>query len=153
MPLKITAENYDKYKMVFAIIWKHVSATLHPAMVEKQSPIKFLNELEQQNRAMATRSLKMGLNDSLKMVTLLSAGKVLEMDADLKHNSLPSIESLTSVFTVTIRKALQKKRITTENEYYLVKEHLLTSDDELAEGDREVLYQYLEAFELAKSSK
>ncbi|HVU98422.1 MAG TPA: hypothetical protein VHE34_24525 [Puia sp.] len=102
---------------------------------------------------MATRSLKMGLNDSLKMVTLLSAGKVLEMDADLKHNSLPSIESLTSVFTVTIRKALQKKRITTENEYYLVKEHLLTSDDELAEGDREVLYQYLEAFELAKSSK
>lgn len=153
MPLKITAENYDEYKMVFAIIWKHISATLHPAMVEKQSPIKFLNELEQQNKTMATRSLRMGLNDSLKMVTLLSAGNVLEIDADLKHNSLPSIETLTSVFTITIRKVLQKKGIMTENEYYLVKEHLMTSDDELAEGDRDRLYQYLEAFELAKPAK
>jgi hypothetical protein len=124
---------------------------LHPDIVKNANPIDFLNALEQKSSALARRGLSAGLSDSLSALKHMSLGMLQEIDADLKKNNLPSVAMLTSLVKSTILKALKKKKISTENEYYMIKEFLMTQDDELTEDERTLLFQYLETFELTKN--
>jgi hypothetical protein len=151
MPLKINDTNYSEYKKVFEIICRHQLSLLPPNVVQIANPIDVLNAMEQKSSILARRGLRAGLSDSLSALNHLSAGMLQKIDADLKKNNLPSVAVLTSVVKNTMRKVLKKKRISAANEYYMIKEFLMAPDGDLSEHDRNLLYQYLEEFELTKS--
>lgn len=149
MTLKINEANYPQYKKVFEIIWSHESTLYPPAALKNADPVEILNSWEQKSMALARRGLRAGLNDALVSLRELPDGMLREIDLDLKKNNLPSLAILTSIVKKTIRKVLKDKKISKENEYYMVKEFLMSPENELTEDERTLLYQYLEAFELA----
>ena len=148
MTLKIDDSNYNEYKKVFEILWDHQSKIWRLDRLEGvPGPLEMINAREQESKALAKRSLKMGLNDLLVTVKHLSAATWQAIDTDLKKHNLPSIAELTGSVIKTIQKVLKRKKIATENEYYLVKEFMMfPEDDQLTEEERTLLYEYLDTF-------
>jgi len=147
MPFSINDQNYQDYKRIYEIIWKHKSKYFSPELIEYNSPIDVLNGWEKKSKQLAKRGLKEGLRDTLSMIKEFPAELKNSIDQDLEKNKLPGLLKLQSVVKDTIGTVMKRGSIKNLDEYYIVKEIVIDQTSELSEQDRGRLFQFMGGFE------
>lgn len=150
MALKITDENYEPLKKVFAIICNH---TIDPQRITPDTdPILILNSWEKMSRSLAKKGLKESLRDSISSLTYYPPNVIAQISADLEQENLPSINQLLAVIRDTVKKVLSTRSIRTLDQYYIIKELIDDTASEIGLEDRRQLSRCLEDFEQTRSA-
>lgn len=147
MAIKITKENYQKYKAIYEIFWNHYSLFLPPDIWNNASPIDFLNKLELKSPSLARRSLQSGIADLVFLAERLPRETLEAIDRDLQAKALPPFEMFKREVSDTPGKVLKRGKIKNLDEYYIIKEYECDMSNDLTEHDRKVLADCLFAFE------
>jgi hypothetical protein len=147
MSIKITDENYQRYKELFQVFWSHYSLLL-PTQSAGPSPIDVLNRFESKGKSFAKRSLQSGIGDLVFMAQDLPSSTIQAIDNDLKAKGLPDFTSFKNNILDTRSKVLKRGKIKNLDEYYIVQEIVSDMSKELNEDERELLSLYLGKFEM-----
>ena len=137
--LKINDDNYDYYKGIFSVIWKHTAKNLDPEIVELNSPIDVLSEWELKSKSLAKKGLKEGLRDILSGMSDLSDESLQELDKLLKAENYPGLMTMVAQIKETPKKVIDRGKINSRDEYYIIKEVLDDMESGLSNADRIVL--------------
>lgn len=117
-----------------------IPSEVHPRFVAQQI-------LRQRGLPSALRGARQAVNDLLSQSSDLPPDDVSALDAALRDEGLPTLSELRRHYSSASRRILRRKRITTDVEYYMVKNLV----DDLASGvgnnDREQLIAMMEAYE------
>lgn len=146
--LKITSDNYDIYKKTLETIWFFVATKIlkiDPSM--ELSPLNGLNSWEKQSTSLARKILKAGLTDTLTMILDFPHEYKKELNDLLIKKELPSLFGLISIIKDTPQKVLNRKKITTLDEYYVIKNYLSNVDSHLSVEERIRLEEFISGFE------
>ena len=145
--LKITEQNYDVYRHVFCILWKHMSAKSGIGYDGAGSPIQALVQFELKSKAAAKKSLIMGLSDILTWISHAPMDLKENINNELLLNKLPGLGKLNAELKDVVSKVVKRGRIKNLDEYYLVKEMLDDVDSDISMEDRTKLNELFGAFE------
>ena len=112
-----------------------------------------LTDMEARSPAGAHRGLLMARNDLLEMTRDFGPDRVAAIDADLRARDLPTLSAVRAATWKTIPRVLQRGRIRTEVEYYLVVERVndVSEDDGLSVEARARLSELVAEFEARKA--
>ena len=112
-----------------------------------------LAEMEARSPALAHRGLLMARNDLLEMTRDFGPDRVRAVDAALRDRDLPTLSAVRAATWKTIPKVLQRGRIRSEAEYYLVVERVndVSEDDGLSVEARAGLGEMVAEFEARKA--
>ena len=145
--LKITDENYTYYKGIFKILWLFQAADMHIDPETEDSPINILNAWEKQNKSLAKKGLKTGLNDLLTMSMDFSKIKKKQLSDHLVSKDYPKFEQLISKIKNLPNKILKRGIIKNVDEYYVIKEFLADSNIDLTKTEFLQLSKILNSYE------
>jgi hypothetical protein len=137
--LKITVDNYDRYKRIFEILWNFQAQHLKFDPNSAASPINVLNAWELQSQSLARRGLKEGLNDTLSQMISLPNEYKNDIDSKLKAAGFETLNKLISTVKDVPIKVLKKGKIKNIDEYYIIKEVIADQAYEISSIDRERL--------------
>ncbi|MFZ1519367.1 MAG: hypothetical protein WAU11_11360 [Ignavibacteriaceae bacterium] len=153
MGFKITEENYETYKRVFAIIWRNTLKSINPDFANVSSPIfptEILEQWEKKDKKLALKGLKATLSDSLTNINHHRKDILEDIDKDLKEQNLPSLKILLAIIRDHVPKAIKRGKIKSQNEYYIFKELLDDTVSDLTEEERSQLSELMTAYETSK---
>lgn len=145
--LNITDDNYGRFKQVFELILKFIYRD-HPFLLESDaSPIKVLEEWEQQSMVKAKKGLKHGLADILSQLKELSDADKEVLNKKLLAEGLTSLWRLIATIAEIPAKVLKRGKIKNLDEWYVIKEVLDTVDSDITDAEREKLEKISSEFE------
>jgi hypothetical protein len=147
MGININSENYESYKRVFSIISKHFFKELSTILPAEQHPIAVLENWEAKSKSLAKKGLQSGLNDTLSSLKHCSRATLVEINCELEKENLPNLNTLLGSIQRTVRKIIAKRKISTLDEFYIVKEIVDDESSEISIADRGILSECLEEFE------
>lgn len=154
MKIQINDTNYNYYKKVYEIIWSHIKTSSPPEILHEDSdPVAMLNRWEQKSKSIAKRGLKAGIQDFVSSIKEFPQDLKSSIDKDLAANELPSLRDLQGIVKKTIVRVLNRKRINSLEEFYIVKEEVIDETSDLTADDRSLLDKLLTAFEFSKNKK
>lgn len=154
MKIQINDTNYSYYKSISEIIWSHYKTLFPPEFLNYESdPFAVLNRWEQKSMSIAKRSLKAGLQDLVSSIKEFPEDLKRSIDNDLAANDLPSLRDLQGAVKNTIARVLNRKKIKTLEEYYIVKEEVIDTTADMIDDVRHILNQLLIEFEFLKNKK
>ena len=154
MKIQINDINYSYYKGIYEIIWSHYKKLFPPEILNDDSdPILILNRWEQKSKSIAKRGLKAGLQDFVSSIKEFPEDLKSSIDNDLAANKLPSLRDLQGIVKKTIVRILNRKKINSLEEFYIVKEEVIDETSDLVDHDRSLLDKMLTEFEFSKSNK
>ncbi|MFD0792255.1 hypothetical protein ACFQZX_01425 [Mucilaginibacter litoreus] len=154
MPLKINKSNYNTYKKVYEVLWqykleayKREADSLH-VNLNLESPVKVLDEWENEGKVIVLKGLKLGLSDILFELSLIQDMQSLGiLDNKLKSLSLPGFFDLYAEVKNTVQVVLKRKTIKSYTEYYTVSELLSDTTANLPSKDLSILNDAISGFE------
>lgn len=154
MKIQINDTNYSYYKRIYEIIWSHYKILLPPEILNDDSdPVSILNRWEQKSKSIAKRGLKAGLQDFVSSIKEFPQDLKSSIDNDLIANELPSLRDLQGVVKKTIARVLNRKKINSLEEFYIVKEEVIDQTTDLVDDVRSMLDKLLTEFEYSKNKK
>ena len=148
--LKINKSNYHIYKKVFTLLWEFEAriAGIDPNV--SYSPVKVLNEWENENFSKAVKGLREGLRDTLTQFSDLPENFKNDLNQNLMNKELPGLNTLIAEIKNIPAKVLKKGRIKDLDEYYIIKEVLDNMDNDLSDFDRSRLLTIFGEYELGE---
>jgi len=154
LKIQINDTNYSYYKRIYEIIWSHYRKLLPPEILSDDSdPVSILNRWEQKSKSIAKRGLKEGLQDFVSSIKEFPQELKSSIDNDLAANELPSLRELQGIVQKTIIRVLNRKKINSLEEFYIVKEEVIDQTSELGDDVRSLLDKLLTEFEFSKNKK
>ena len=152
--IQINDTNYSYYKRIYEIIWSHYKTLFPPeALHDDSDPVSILHRWEQQSMSIAKRGLKTGLQDFVSSIREFPQELKSSIDNDLAANELPSLRDLQGVVKKTIARVLNRKKITSLEEFYIIKEEVIDETSDLGGDVRSILDKLLTEFEFSKNKK
>lgn len=153
--VKIDKANYQIYKKVFEIFWKHrltlmrsEASMLGLNINTIPSPIDILNESEQKSMSIALKGLKASYTDMFSMLRDAPRDFLTALDDDLKAHGLPGCFTLYAEVKDTLQKVLTRGIIRTTADYDFIVEILNDTTLPITFEEREVLNSCIVNFEL-----
>ena len=154
MSIHINDTNYSYYKRIYEIIWSHQRKLFPPEFLhEERDPVSILNKWEQNNKTIAKRGLKAGLQDFISSIKEFPQELKSSIDKDLAANEFPSLRDLQGIVKKIIAKVLKRKKINSLEEFYIVKEEVINETSELEVDARNLLDKLLTEFEFSNNKK
>lgn len=154
LKIQINDTNYSYYKKIFEIIWSHHKILFPPEMLHDDSdPVAILNRWEQESMSIAKRGLKAGLQDFVSGIKEFPPDLKRSIDNDLAANNLPSLRDVQGVVEQTIARVLNRRKINSLEEFYIVKEEVNDQTTDMIDDVRSILDKLLAEFEISKIKK
>jgi hypothetical protein len=116
-------------------------------------PVSTLNRWEQKSMSIAKRGLKAGLQDFISSIKEFPEDLKSSIDNDLTANGLPNLKDLQGVVKTTIARVLNRKKINSLEEFYIVKEEVIDQTTDMVGDVRSILDKLLTEFEISKNKK
>jgi polyhydroxyalkanoate synthesis regulator phasin len=138
-----TMIEYEDLKLFYSLLVDVVFDPMHIA--GEASPVRVLEKIEEENRSMAKRSLRMGISDAMTMLRDESPEAVSEFSERLASAGAPSIAMVRAHLSKRWNAIVEQGAIATDEQFYLVRE-LLDAPD-IPEKDRLKLVGMLDAYE------
>lgn len=113
-------------------------------------PVKYGEELEKKySKSQLLYGLKEAVNDEIKnIMDFKSPEQRRELDRRLKANHAPSLQEMLGRYFNKIRKIIERGKIRTAEEYYLVKELAIEMDsDVLTKSEHKKIQKIFEDYE------
>lgn len=156
MSFKINKDNYEIYKKVLDIYWRHLFKTMDSKL---QSEISGYSPIEAMNKA-ETEIPKSKLYSGLKQAIADSVSNMkdhpkfaADINEDLIANNLPSVQTLIGLVADSANKVLKRQKIKNIDEYYIIKELIDDTCSELTNDDRTLLSKLLADFETKTTTR
>ncbi|MCH5715674.1 hypothetical protein [Niabella hibiscisoli] len=154
MKIQINDTNYSYYKKICEIIWSHYKTLFPPEMLHDDSdPVAILNKWEQKSKSIAKRGLKAGLQDLVSNIKEFPPNLKRSIDKDLAANNLPSLRDLQGVVEKTIARVLNRRKINSLEEFYIVKEEVIDQTTDMVDDVRVCWVNYLQNLKFQKARK
>ncbi|MES2649276.1 MAG: hypothetical protein V4717_20525 [Bacteroidota bacterium] len=148
MKIQVNDINYAYYKKIYEIIWSHYRTIFPPEILSDESdPVLVLNRWEQKSKTIAKRGLTAGLQDLVSSIKEFPVDLKISIDEDLAANELPSLEDLQGIVKKIIAKVLNRQKINSLEEFYIVKEEVIDQTSDLINDVRSQLDKLLIEFE------
>lgn len=115
----VRAENYEQYRL-----WLASMVALTMPDVEAGSdvdPIRVLDETAETAPARAREGLGQAIGDVVEMTMNLSSDELTLIDQNLVAHGLPTLTELRLLFNKVVRRVMRRGSITSEAEYYLMR--------------------------------
>jgi CRISPR/Cas system CSM-associated protein Csm2 small subunit len=103
--------------------------------------------------SIAKRGLKAGLQDFISSIKEFPEDLKSSIDNDLTANGLPNLKDLQGVVKTTIARVLNRKKINSLEEFYIVKEEVIDQTTDMVGDVRSILDKLLTEFEISKNKK
>ena len=120
---------------------------------DDSDPVSILNRWEQKSKSIAKRGLKAGLQDFVSSIKEFPQDLKSSIDNDLAANELPSLRDLQGIVKKTIVRVLNRKKIKSLEEFYIVKEEVIDETSDIADEVRSLLDKLLTEFEFSKNER
>lgn len=134
--VKITNDNYAYYKKVAEVVWRF-QFKKYPVQIKEESlPQNVLHHWEDINMPLAKKMLQTGLADSLNELLDAPENYLEELNDDLCAINLPGLAILMTEISEVPAKVLQRGKIRSIQEWYVVKEMLDKTDSPLTAMER-----------------
>jgi hypothetical protein len=158
--IKIDDANYQLYRNVYAVFWKHYSGLLKAEAASQgvsindlPSPIEILADIEKRSKALALKSLRAGFTDMLSTLGNAPEGFKTALDLDLKALGLPGYFQLHAQVSNILPTVLKRHSIRSIEEYYFIVEILNDTTSAIRSEERTVLNTCVTDFELKQAGK
>jgi hypothetical protein len=147
--IKIDKANYDLYKKVYEVFWKHYSQ-----MVQTEATTQGINiDTEKQSMPLALKGLKAGIANMFLMLQHAPKEFKTALDSDLKAIKLPGYFKLYAEVKDLLPKVLKRESLSSVDEYYFVMEILNDTTSAITDEEREILNACVINFELKRGGK
>jgi hypothetical protein len=134
---KITNDNYAYYKKIAEVVWRFQFKSIPSGFInENNLPLDVLSRWEQKNMPLAKSGLKAGLIDSLCLLNDAPEEYLEKLNNELLESGLPGLALLMTEITEVPAKVLQRGKIRSIQEWYVVKEMLDKIDSPLTATER-----------------
>lgn len=118
--MKIAAADYAPLKRFFGWMTDRFM-TMPPGLAPDDRPLAVLERFEGRSIAMARNGLALALGDLLEMTGDLAPEQVVETDAALAAEGLPSLSEVRARFGRVVGGILSRARVRDEREYYALR--------------------------------
>lgn len=143
--MKIAPEEYEQLREWVAVVWPVVFSGIEIA--PEANPITVLDQIAAKSSAKARQGLAIGISDVIEDTMDWDQTAIADLDRRLLAADLPTFSDLRARFARVIQTILRRGRITSEREYYVVRNAV-----ERSGPDEERLWQMLAAYEVAATS-
>lgn len=145
--IRINDTNYEHYKKVFGVmidfIWKGM-------LKGPASPMSVIDQFKGESRAIAKKSLQVGLMDVLTSLKYVSTKDKLLLHQRLLDEGLGGLWLMLRISNNISAKVLERNKIRNLDEWYVIKEVLDDADSSLSESNRQKLNHLFSEFETGK---
>lgn len=140
--------DYDDLKLFYQTV---VETVFNPRHIEGEAhPVRVLAKIEQESRALARRSLRIGVSDAMAKLRDETPEAISELSKKLAAIGAPSIPMVRAYLSRKWAEIIKHGVIETEEQFYLVRE--LADDPNIAQKDRYKLMDMLEGYELKRQN-
>jgi hypothetical protein len=116
-------------------------------LAAKHRPIAALEELERMRPEKASEGLRMAINDCLEISRRWPAERVRAVDQEMQSAGVLTLSESRRRYSVAYSKILERAKITSEVDYYLVKGIRDSGSPDLSAKELATLDQLLNAYE------
>ena len=146
----LSDDEYEKLKKFLGLFYEWFEAKPHhPPQIH---PLVVMTGIEKKSPSQARRGLEMAINDCVEMSSDWSPERVAAADRRFLENGAPSLSQIRLKYSKKYLQILERGRVKSLQEYYLVKGVLDSGSIELGAGEEEKLASMLAAYELHVSS-
>jgi hypothetical protein len=145
---KITKNTYLDYKKVYQLFWNVVDEKQLVALNSPIHPFNVLKSFEEKSpNKIAIQSLKIGMNDCMRMLKDMSNESKQKLDQRLQKANLCTLNQLVFYYKRIDQKIVKRGSIKNDEEYRMVIEILNDLSSEIDDLERKKLNQLIIEFE------
>jgi hypothetical protein len=139
----VRADDYEQLKAWLGFIFEQL-ALAPPELSPDLHPVAILGQMEKSSPSKARRGLSEAIGDTIEISAQLQASDVDLIDEKCRVRGLPTLSEVRSRFSKKLKAVVRRGVIRSEAEYYLVRNAMERTPDEV---ERTKLQALLNQFE------